>query len=270
MNGKALLRYHEPEIYPNLQYSVYDFDGNGVDELVIALTTKTGKHDILDIRTIKDNQVIKLSNANNKLAFIGERAPLLPLKDGYFELISRVSVDKHVYYLYRINQEGTDIELVAEASNEGGLGISVESIEIPNWNNLTVPIGAEFTVKNEQTGMDIVAIQKGDFSSVVGTWRNSDGWELTFDENGLVDKNFYVPIERLSVADNFLKSGLMPKKPGGAVALAFIPAGVSLTPAITSSPNNGYVDPSDLSKDRLWSGYQVIDRNLQGFFYKVQ
>ena len=270
INSKALLRYHEPEIYPNLQYSLYDFDGNGVDELVIALTTKTGKHDILDIRTVKDNQVIKLSNANNKLAFIGERAPLLPLKDGYFELISRVSVDKHVYKLYRINQEGTDIEWIAEAPNEAGLGVSIEEIELTNWNNLTVPIGMESTINNEQTGMDITAIQKGDFSSVVGTWRNSDGWELTFDESGLVDKNFYVPIDHLQVKDNFLKAGLMPKKPGGAVALAFIPAGVSLTPAITSSPNNGYVDPSDLSKDRLWSGYQVIDGNLQGFFYRVQ
>lgn len=270
INSKAFLRYHEPEIYPNLQYSVYDFDGNGVDELVIALTTKKGKHDILDIRTVKDNQVIKLSNANNKLNFIGERVPLIPLKEGYFELVSKVSVDKHVYKLYRINQEGTDIELVAEASNEDGLGISVESIEIPNWNNLTVSIGTESTVNNEQTGMDIAAIQKGDFSSVVGTWRNSDGWELTFDENGLVDKNFYVPIDHLQVKDNFLKAGLMPKKPGVGVALAFIPAGVSLTPAITSSPNNGYVDPSDLSKDRLWSGPQIVDGNLQGFFYKVQ
>ena len=214
--------------------------------------------------------MIKLSNANNKLNFIGERAPLLPLKDGYFELISRVSVDKHVYKLYRINQEGTDIEWIAEAPNEVGLGVSIEEIEITNWNNLTVPIGMESTVKNEQTGMDIVAIQKGDFSSVVGTWRNSDGWEWTFDENGLVDKNFYVPIDHLQVKDNFLKAGLMPKKPGVGVALAFIPAGVSLTPAVTSSPNNGYVDPSDLSKDRLWSGYQVIDGNLQGFFYRVQ
>ena len=270
INSKAFLRYQDPEIYPNLQYSLYDFDGNGVDELVIALTTKIGKHDILDIRTIKDNQVIKLSNANNKLEFIGERVPLIPLKEGYFELVSKVSVDKHVYQLYRINQEGTDIELVAEAPNQDGLGISMDSIEITNWNNLTVPIGAESTVNNDQTGIDIAAIQKGDFSSVVGTWRNSDGWELTFDESGLVDKNFYVPIDHLQVKDNFLKAGLMPKKPGGAVALAFLPAGVSLTPAITSSPNNGYVDPSDLSKDRLWSGYQVIDGNLQGFFYKVQ
>lgn len=270
INAKALLRYQEPEIYPNLQYSLYDFDGNGIDELVIALTTKKGKHDILDIRTIKDNQVIKLSNANNKLDFIGERVPLIPLKEGYFELVSKVSVDKHVYKLYRINQEGTDIELVAEVPNEDGLGISVESIEIPNWNNLTVSIGTESTVKNEQTGMDIAAIQKGDFSSVVGTWRNSDGWELTFDENGLVDKNFYIPTDRLQVTDNFLKTGLMPKQGAGASALAFLPVGVSLTPAITASPNNGYVDPSDLSKDRLWTGQQIVDGNLQGFFYKVQ
>ena len=132
INSKAFLRYQDPEIYPNLQYSLYDFDGNGVDELVIALTTKIGKHDILDIRTIKDNQVIKLSNANNKLEFIGERVPLIPLKEGYFELVSKVSVDKHVYQLYRINQEGTDIELVAEAPNQDGLGISMDSIEITN------------------------------------------------------------------------------------------------------------------------------------------
>ena len=49
-----------------------------------------------------------------------------------------------------------------------------------------------------------------------------------------------------------------------------LPAGIPLTTAITSSPENGYKDPSDISQDRLWTGQQLIDGNSSGFFYKVQ
>ncbi|MDU4854378.1 MAG: DUF6287 domain-containing protein [Clostridioides difficile] len=38
----------------------------------------------------------------------------------------------------------------------------------------------------KQSGMDINAIQKGDFSSIAGTWKNGRGDTLTFDNNGLV------------------------------------------------------------------------------------
>ncbi|MFR3849936.1 MAG: DUF6287 domain-containing protein [Streptococcus salivarius] len=36
---------------------------------------------------------------------------------------------------------------------------------------------------NKETGMDINAIQNGDFSSIAGTWKNSKGYTMTFDKN---------------------------------------------------------------------------------------
>ena len=47
-------------------------------------------------------------------------------------------------------------------------------------------INEESSLPSEKKGMDISAIQNGDFSSVAGTWRNPTGIEFTFDKNGLV------------------------------------------------------------------------------------
>ena len=53
-------------------YILYDFDKNGVDELLIATTSNDNKHAILDIRTIVDGKVVQVTNAENQLGFIGE------------------------------------------------------------------------------------------------------------------------------------------------------------------------------------------------------
>ena len=119
--------------------------------------------------------------------------------------------------------------------------------------------------------MNISSIQNGDFSSISGTWRNSAGVELVFDEHGLVSDNSQVSIEHAKEIDHYLKTSLLPKNGGaGGSALAFLPAGIPLTMAITSSPENGYKDPSDISQERLWTGQQLIEGNSSGFFYKVE
>ena len=40
----------------------------------------------LDIRTIQNDKVIQLTNAENHLDFIGEKVIFVPLEDGYFQL----------------------------------------------------------------------------------------------------------------------------------------------------------------------------------------
>ena len=40
--------------------------------------------------------------------------------------------------------------------------------------------------------------------------------------------------------------------------------------SVTSSPDNGYTDPSDTTQDRLWFGQQLINGHTDGFFYKVE
>lgn len=125
---------------------------------------------------------------------------------------------------------------------------------------------------NKETGMDINAIQNGDFSSIAGTWKNGNGYTMTFDKNGLVSDTTRVDIENSKVTDGYLKSGTGPKSGVGVGggAIAFLPKGVALTGSVTSSPNEKADDQSDKSKDRIWSGqslYGTTDDSY--FFYKV-
>ena len=101
--------------------------------------------------------------------------------------------------------------------------------------------------------IDEQAIQNGDFSTLVGTWRNGFGQEFTFDKNGLVNSG---NIEKVSLGNdgsiNFsVRSG----------ATGF---GMSVYPAGTTMK---WVD-SDSSKNRLIAG-QSVPTNSEQVFYKV-
>ena len=120
--------------------------------------------------------------------------------------------------------------------------------------------------------MDISAIQNGDFSSVD---RNLEKivqvLNSLFDKNGLVSDQSKISIEHAKEIDHYLKANILPKDGGaGGSALAFLPAGTPLTMSVTSSPDNGYTDPSDTTQDRLWFGHQLINGSTEGFFYKVE
>ena len=136
--------------------------------------------------------------------------------------------------------------------------------------SVTNPISGETTPSQEIKGMDITAIQNGDFSSVSGTWRNSTGIEFTFDKNGLVSDYSQISIEHAKEIDHYLKASSVSKDGGAGVAIAFLPAGIPITMSVTSSTDNGYTDSSDITQDRLWSGHQLINGSTEGFFYKVK
>ena len=105
----------------------------------------------------------------------------------------------------------------------------------------------------ESQKIDEQAILNGDFSTLVGTWRNGLGQEFTFDKNGLVNSG---NIEKVSMGNdgsiNFsVRSG----------ATGF---GMSIYPAGTTMK---WVD-SDLSKNRLTAG-QAAPTSSEQVFYKV-
>ena len=272
VNSKANLKNSHPNEYSGLQYSLYDLDQDGTDELLIALKTYSNYYDLLDIRTLKNGEVIRLTNAENNLDFIGERVHFNPLEKGYFQLSTRVSINQIQLKLYKFNHDGTRLDLVIESDTEEGLGTKPPSLDIRSfsWKSVTSLINGETSLPSESKGMDISAIQNGDFSSVAGTWRNGTGIEFTFDKNGLVSDHSKVSIEYAKETDRYLKASLLPKADGAGAAIAFLPAGVSLTMSVTSSPDNGYTDPSDTTQDRLWFGQQLINGHTDGFFYKVE
>ena len=273
VNSKANLKNGYPNEYSGLQYSLYDLDQDGTDELLIALKTYSNYYDLLDIRTLKNGEVIRLTNAENNLDFIGERVHFNPLENGYFQLSTRVSTNQIQLKLYKLNQDRTQLELVSESDTEEGLGTKPPSLDIRSfsWKSVTSLINGETSLPSESKGMDISAIQNGDFSSVIGTWRNGTGIEFTFDKNGLVSDHSKVSIEYAKETDRYLKASLLPKAGGaGGAAIAFLPAGIPITMSVTSSSDNGYTDSSDITQDRLWFGHQLINGSTEGFFYKVE
>ena len=273
VNSKANLKNTYPNEYSGLQYSLYDLDQDGTDELLIALKTYSNYYDLLDIRTLKNGEVIRLTNAENNLDFIGERVHFNPLENGYFQLSTRVSANQIQLKLYKLNQDGTRLDLVIESDTEEGLGTKPPSLDIRSfsWKSVTSLINGETSLPSESKGMDISAIQNGDFSSVAGTWRNGTGIEFTFDKNGLVSDHSKVSIEYAKETDRYLKASLLPKAGGaGGAAIAFLPAGIPITMSVTSSSDNGYTDSSDITQDRLWFGHQLINGHTDGFFYKVE
>lgn len=273
INSKANLKNTYPKEYSGLQYSLYDLDQNGKDELLIALKMDSNYYDLLDIRTLKNSEVIRLTNTENNLDFIGERVHFNPLENGYFQLSTQVSANQIQVKLYKLNQDGTQLELISESDTEEGLGTKPPSLDIRSfsWKSVTNLISEESSLPSESKGMDISAIQNGDFSSVVGTWKNPTGIEFTFDKNGLVSDHSKISIEYAKEIDHYLKANILPKDGGaGGSALAFLPAGISLTMSVTSSPDNGYTDPSDTTQDRLWFRQQLTNGHTDGFFYKVK
>ena len=115
------------------------------------------------------------------------------------------------------------------------------------------PSTQEEKTNAESQKIDEQAILNGDYSTLVGTWRNGLGQEFTFDKNGLVNSG---NIEKVSMGNdgsiNFsVRSG----------ATGF---GMSIYPAGTTMK---WVD-SDLSKNRLIAG-QAAPTSSEQVFYKV-
>ena len=101
--------------------------------------------------------------------------------------------------------------------------------------------------------IDEQAILNGDFSTLVGTWRNGLGQEFTFDKNGLVNSG---NIEKVSMGNHgtiefSVRSGFT------GYGMSVYPAGLII---------DGL--DSDLSKNRLTAG-QAAPTSSEQVFYKV-
>ena len=101
--------------------------------------------------------------------------------------------------------------------------------------------------------IDEQAILNGDFSTLVGTWRNGLGQEFTFDKNGLVNSG---NIEKASIGnDGSINFSVRTGNTG--FGMIIYPAGTTMK----------WVD-SDPSKNRLIAG-QAAPTSSEQVFYRV-
>ena len=116
--------------------------------------------------------------------------------------------------------------------------------------------------QNSSSQMDLGAIQKGDYSSVEGTWRNGWGNELVFDKNGLVNNDLKLG-NNFKMINSYLQGGVSFGGPGAAVL--FIPAGIDMSMTLD---NQKIMDASNRKRDRILITQSVNVNNSEAFYYK--
>ena len=168
-----------------------------------------------------------------------------------------------ISFMFFFNHKKQDTEAVNAPTTEQSSTTSTATTSTTTTSSTTTQDSVTTTeekpsTQEEQTNaesqkIDEQAILNGDFSTLVGTWRNGLGQEFTFDKNGLVNSG---NIEKVSIASdgsvNFsVRSGFT------GYGMSIYPAGTTIT----------WVD-SDLSKNRLIAG-QAAPTSSEQVFYKV-
>jgi len=251
-------------------YAMVDMDKNGIDEMIVS--SKNG-NEILDIFTLKDQKVIRLTNAENKMQMLGTRFKAYLLEDGklYTQWNPFAGDPQTIHTIWKLNSSGDKLEKVKEAKTEDevspGARMNLSSL---TWKSVTEKFAAtaSSTSKTASGKMDINAIKNGDFSSIEGRWSTGNGGQdLVFSKNGLIEPaEFYVDINDAIFKDGYIITSY--KAPTIRAQLDMIPAGVVI-PTVTEP--NFVEDASDTSRDRM-----IIHQaphahgNAQSFFYKVK
>ena len=162
------------------------------------------------------------------------------------------------------NHKKQDAEVVTTPTTEQRSTTSTITTSSPSTSSTTSqdsittteeerPSTQEEKTNAESQKIDEQAILNGDFSTLVGTWRNGLGQEFTFDKNGLVNSG---NIEKVSMGSHgtiefSVRSGFT------GYGMSVYPAGLII---------DGL--DSDLSKNRLTAG-QAAPTKSEQVFYKV-
>ena len=253
---------------PGISYTLYDFDKNNVDELVISMDSSKENHYILDIYTISDGKLIRVTNRENKLDMIGERMQIFPLEDGTFLYIGVGTSRDHGYIHYKLNDKGDALEEIKEIITDDNVKTLSPKIDLkqkewkPTQWYITSP---EKQKEVTQKKLDIQAIQNGDYSSLKGTWVDGTGHTFIFDEKGLVDENYEMKLSYFKEYKGTLIGGYGPKNsPVGGAAVYIIPGGVPMT----ADRNDTFIDPIQTDKDRIFAGQQFPRYDYE-FHYRI-
>lgn len=251
-------------------YAMVDMDKNGIDELIVS--SKNGS-EILDIFTLKDQKVIRLTNAENKMQMLGTRFKAYLLEDGnlYTQWNPFAGDPQTIHTIWKLNSSGDKLEKVKEAKTEDevspGARMNLSSL---TWKSVTEKFSGTASSTNQHTSgkMDINAIKNGDFSSIEGRWSKGNGGEdLVFSKDGLVaPEQFTVDLAESEIVNDFLRARY--SGPAFGAFIQFIPAGVRI-PDETSM--DGIIsDASDISKDRIiYRASFPVHNKPEQFLYRV-
>ena len=140
--------------YTDVVYHKTDLNNDGVDELLLALEMKSGEKSLLDIRTLKDEKVIRLTNQENRLDQIGERMTVGILPDNSLLYRGAGTATNHIYAHYQFSEDGQSLVKAKEAQELADLGVgSPISLETLSWKSVSdkLPSGSSADKGTEKT-----------------------------------------------------------------------------------------------------------------------
>lgn len=252
-------------------YAMVDMDKNGIDELIVS--SKNGS-EILDIFTLKDQKVIRLTNSENKMQMLGTRFKAYLLEDGklYTQWNPFAGDPQTIHTIWKLNSSGDKLEKVKEAKTEDevspGARMNLSSL---TWKSVTEKFAVTASSSNQNTSgkMDINAIKNGDFSSIEGRWSKGHGGEdLVFSKDGLIaPEGFKVDLAESELVNGLLIARYSAKDFG--VFIKFVPAGVRIPDG--TSMGKVVTDASDISKDRIiFHAAFPLHGDPEQFLYRVE
>ena len=177
-------------------------------------------------------------------------------------LFSCLSAIVLISSLFLFNHKKQDAEVVnattEQVSTTSTATTSSTTTSLTTTQDSVTTTEEKLSTQEEQTNaksqkIDEQAILNGDFSTLVGTWRNGLGQEFTFDKNGLVNSG---NIEKKSMGSHgtiefSIRDGI------SGYGMSIYPAGL-IMPGLDT----------DLTKNRLIAGQAAPTRSEQ-VFYKV-
>ena len=167
-----------------------------------------------------------------------------------------------ISFMFFFNHKKQDVEAVnattEQVSTTSTTGTSTTTASSTTTQDSVTTTEEKLSTQEEQTNaksqkIDEQAILNGDFSTLVGTWRNGLGQEFTFDKNGLVNSG---TIEKKSMGSHgtiefSIRDGI------SGYGMSIYPAGL-IMPGLDT----------DLTKNRLIAG-QAAPTSSEQVFYKV-
>ena len=252
----------------NVQYSYVDINGDGSAELLIGTPDSVHALYYLD----NDDKPVFAKSAGT-FAKGGYLSTMKFYKDGtiYCQLFQRMRPEAKAE-TYEIkdgvfNQlQSVDFSMseTTEGASKVGLG-DAQTLDLSSedWYDFDdsssddTEESSSDSKSNKETGMDINAIQNGDFSSLEGTWENGRGDTIVFSKDRVTQSGTTITLKFGEVKDGILKEYSSSGGPVGGSQLFMIPAGVSI-------PNN---NESDNSKDRLLGTQNDLEMGQSSDFY---
>ncbi len=128
--------------YDAISYTFFDLNKDGREEMLIAFRTESG-FNLIDLYTIQDGRLIRLTKGHDSLERMGERIFVSILRDGRLYEMGSANGSEKVYAVYEISKDGKQMDKIKENINKAYPFDENDIMDLNDleWLDITLPNG---------------------------------------------------------------------------------------------------------------------------------